>query len=159
MATGDILTVPGTLTAMTITLASLATSAAGVGRQSTLVDNTSVKAPAALVYCKVTTGTTPTANTSILVYLIRYDNSAFGDDGCGTSDAALTIINAQLLGSILNPATTSNTAYYGVFDTAPFGPLGPKWGVAIVHNTGVNLNSTGGNHVIEYIAYNPQVQS
>lgn len=141
----------GTVTALTITLASLATSTAGVGRQSTLVDNTSDLFTSALIYAKITVGTSPTANTPIYLYLVRYDNSAIADDIAGTSDAALTVKNASLLGIINCTATTSDQAYQAVFDTSALGPLGPKWGIAVVHSTGVNLNATGGNHVINYI--------
>lgn len=136
-----------TTTAFVITAASLANSTAGVGRQSTLI--TSNTARSAMINCKITTGTTPTANTLIYVYLIRGDGT-INDDNAGASDAALTVINAPLLGTILVPATTSNTAYYGVFDTKPFGSLGKTFGVAIVNSTGAALNSTAGNHVIEY---------
>jgi len=147
----------GTATAMTITLASLASSAAGVGRQSTTIDNSTVRAPRALVFVKVTVGTTPTANTLVRIYLIRSDGT-ITDDGAGASDAALTVINSPLLGTILVPAATSDTAYYGVFDTYDVGPLGPTWGVAVVQNTAVNLNATGGNHAIRYLTDIPEIQ-
>ena len=138
--------------AMTITLASLANSTAGVGRQSTLVDNTSNLYSSAQIAIKVTVGTTPTANSLIYVYLIRSDNSGtpIADDGAGASDAGLTVINAPLLGTILCSAATSNAAYYGVFDTKSLGSLGPKWGIALVNATGVALHVTAGNHVVEF---------
>lgn len=138
---------------MTITLGSLANSAAGVGRQSTLVDNTSNLYTSAQIALKITTGTTPTANSLIYVYLIRSDNNGTPiiDDGAGASDAGLTVVNAPLLGTILVPAATSNTAYYGVFDTKFLGSLGNKWGIAVVNNSGAALNSTGGNHVVEFV--------
>lgn len=137
----------------TITLASLANSTSGAGRQSTIIDNTSNLYTSAQVSLKITVGTTPTANSLIYVYLIRSNNdtTAIIDDGAGASDAALTVVNAPLLGTILCSAATSNTAYYGVFDTKALGSLGPKWGIAVVNSTGVALNATGGNHVASYI--------
>jgi hypothetical protein len=153
-----ILNALGSRTSFTITLASLASSTTGVGRQATLVDNTTTKAAAALVYLKITTGTTPTINKNVYVYLLRYDNSAIGDDSVGASDAAWTRVNAQLLGTIFVNSASSNIAYYGVFDTAFLGVLGPKWAIGIVHDTAVNLNSTEGNHLYAYIPYNPEVQ-
>jgi len=146
-------------TAMTITLASLANSTAGVGRQSVLVDNTTNLYLSAQVSCSITVGTTPTANSLIYVYLIRQDNNGtpIADDGAGTSDAGITIINAPLLGTILCSAATSNVAYKRIFDTSFLGTLPPKWGIAVVNSTGVALNSTGGNHVVSYIGYNATV--
>jgi len=142
-----------TIADFTITLASLGNSTTGVGRQSTLIDNTSNLYESALVSVMFTVGTTPTANTPILVYLIRSDNNGtpIADDGAGTSDAALTIKNANLIGTIINPAATSNTAYSGVFDTVSLGSLGPRWGIAIVNSTGVTANSTAGNFKASFI--------
>lgn len=133
--------------AFTITLASLANSTAGVGRQSTLV--TSNTAKSALIMVKFTVGTTPVANTLVYVYLIRGDGS-INDDNAGASDAGITIINSPLLGTILVPAATSNTAYYGMFDTKFLGSLGPTFGIAVVNSTNVTANSTGGNFTAEY---------
>lgn len=134
-------------TAMTITLASLANSTAGVGRQSTIITGNTARS--AIIACKITVGTTPVANSLIYVYLVRGDTS-IGDDGIGLSDAALTVVNAPLLGTILCSAATSNVAYYGIFDTKPLGSLGPDFGVAIVNSTNVALNSTAGNHLVDY---------
>lgn len=139
--------------AMTITLASLANSTAGVGRQSTLVDNSTNLYLSAIVSCNIEVGTTPTVNSVIYFYLLRSnaDGTPIADDNAGASDAALTVINAPLLGVLLVPATTSNTNYRRNFDTSPLGPLGPKWGIAVVNSSGAALNATGGNHVVSYI--------
>ena len=147
----------GSSTALTITIASLASSTTGVGRQSTIVDNTSTRYQKIILYCMITTGTTPTANRSIRFYLIRDDNDStnYRTDGAGASDAALTVKMAQPIGSLYIDAATSNLAYYGDFVIEN---PGPKWGVAIVHDTAVNLNATGGNHYIRYVGVNPEVQ-
>lgn len=137
----------GAATALTITLASLANSTAGVGRQSTLV--TSNTARSALIACKITMGTSPTANTLIYVYLIRGDGT-LNDDNAGATDAGLTVINAPLLGTILCSAVTSNVSYYGLFDTKFLGSLGPTFGIAVVNSSGAALNATGGNFTCEY---------
>lgn len=137
----------GTTTTFTITLASLASSTAGVGRQSTLV--TSNTAISALIAVKFTVGTTPTANSLIYVYLIRGDGT-LNDDNAGASDAGLTVINTPLLGTILCSAATSNVAYYGMFDTKFLGSLGKTFGIAIVNSTGATANATGGNFSAEY---------
>ena len=145
-----------TKASFTITLASLAS---GSARQSTLVTNTSPGYPAALIILKIQSGGTgPTAGAVYEVYLLRADETPTnGDDGLGASDAAITIENANLLGTIVVTNTT-NKNFYGVFDTAPLGPLGPKWGIAIKNSSGQALNATEGNHSKQYIYYNPQIQ-
>lgn len=143
---------------LTISLASIASSTTGVGRQSTLVDNTSNKYTSAMVYLKLETGgSAPTANSLIYVYLVRYDNNTVADDGAGTSDAALTVVNAPLLGTILVSTTGTNTFYYGCFDTSFLGPLGPKWGIAIVNSSGAALHGTEGNMLKNWIGRNLQL--
>lgn len=114
----------------TITLASFANGAA---RQSTMLTN-SDSAPAAMVYLKITSGgTAPTAGSIYEVYLLRGDDassSAYRSDGAGASNAAITIENAALLGTIVVTNTTDK-AFYGEFDTSPLGPLEPEWGIAV----------------------------
>lgn len=152
-----ILTQLQSLANFTITLASLAS---GSAEQSTLIANASPAFPAAIVYLIIESGTAPTAGQVYEIYLIRGDKTSsptYVSDGGGTSDAAITIVNAQLLGTIAVTAST-NTKFYGEFDTAPLGPLGPMWGIAVKNQSGQSLNSTEGNHTKEYIYYNPQVQ-
>lgn len=139
-----------TLGTMTITIGTLATSTVGVGRQSTLIDNTTVKAPSAQVAVRTTAGTS-TGTNLISVYLIRSDNSATADDNAGASDAAWTQLNAPLLGNIIVGAGT-NVAYEAVFDTTFLGHLGPQWGVGVVHNLGNPLNATAGSHLVTYVS-------
>lgn len=133
--------------AFTITLASLANSTAGVGRQSTLV--TGNTAPSALIGVKVKTGTSPTINTLIYVYLIRGDGT-LNDDAAGASDAGLTVVNAPLLGTILNNSASNGQTFTALFDTKFLGSLGPTFGIALVNSTGVALDSTGGSFTAEY---------
>lgn len=143
----------GTPTQLTITLASLASSTSGVGRQSTMVDNSSTRFERLHIQGKITTGTSPTASRTISIYLIRSDATR-RTDGAGASDAALTVITADLVYAV---ATTnvSDTAYQFAFVIeAP----GPEWGLAVVHDTAVNLNSTAGNHFLYYTGSNPEVQ-
>ena len=146
----------GTSTAMTITLASLATSTAGVGRQSTMVSNESTRYDKVHIYAKVTTGTSPTASKTITMYLLQGDDASSSNwrtDGAGASDAGLTVVNAKIL-DVVQTSSTSNTTYY--LEGIIYNP-GKEFGVAIVHNTGVNLNATGGNHEIRYVGENPQI--
>jgi hypothetical protein len=137
----------------TITLASLANAAA---RQSTMVSNSS-NYPAALIHLDIESGTNaPTVGTVYEVYLLRSDGTT-ADDNAGASDAAITIENSRLLGTIVVTAD-ANKHFYGVFDTAPLGPLGASWGIAIKNSSGQALHGTEGNHRKAYVYYVPEVQ-
>jgi len=63
--------------------------------------------------------------------------------------------------AILATNNTSDRTYHysGVSARAVFGgELPSKFVLFIVHNTGVNLNSTAGNHEFSYVGIYPQVQ-
>ena len=149
--------------ALTITLASLATSASLiVGRQSTIVSNTSTKYVDFLVSGQITVGTTPTVDKNILVYVfapLKAAGSTFSYPIATTtalteSDGAATFEAYQLNQLMLAPKpiqviATSDRAYsVAPFSVAQlFGGVCPlKWGLFVTHNTGVNLNATAGNH-------------
>lgn len=143
-------------TALTCTLASLAN---GSARQSTLITN-STDRPAALVFLRIKSGASaPTVGSTYEVYLLRGSGAGTDiiDDNAGASDAAITIENAPLLGTIVVTAT-ANKNFYGVFDTAPLGPLGTKWGIAVKNNSGQALSATEADHEKHFIAYVPEVQ-
>ena len=144
----------GASAALTITLAALPTSVAGVGQQSTLVDNSVTRYGLIHVWYKVTTGTTPTTAKTIQFYLLKDDGTGVATDGAGASDAAITIIAAPLVHAVGTDAT-SDKAYRGHFVIRD---PGTKWGIAVVHDTAVNLNATGGNHAIKWLGDNPEVQ-
>lgn len=141
--------------ALTVTLASLASSAAGVGRQSTLIDNTTNRYQRLFLYAKVKLGTSPSAGL-VTVYLIRDDGAGNRDDGAGASDAGLTVLNAVPVLSLATKASpaTGDVLQGSVLVEDP----GPKWAVAVVQNTGVALDSTGGNHAITWVGEVPQIQ-
>jgi hypothetical protein len=149
----------GTPTAMTITLASLASDATLVaGRASTALDQKdSLDAIDVLVGGKVTTGTSPTATRQIEIWAYAsYDDTEFSGSATG-SDANLTPDakeNLRPLHIIPTVATSDKTYKWGPFSIAQaFGGTMPvQFGIYIVHNTGVNLNSTGSNHEVVYTA-------
>lgn len=139
--------------ALTITLASLAD---GSARQSTLIDNTD-KAQLVTVYFDITTGTSPTANRTIEFYLIKGDNPAGSNirtDNAGASDAGITIDVAKLA-DVVQTDGTSDKHYRGSFQIQN---PGVEWGIAVKNNTGVALNSTGGNHKLQYVEENVEIQ-
>jgi hypothetical protein len=145
----------GTSTALTITLASLGNSA---GRQSTLVDNTANRYQDLILFVNVKTANSPNANSIIEVYLIRSDNDGteHRDDGAGTADAALTPLNAQLVGALRSSGApgTGETLKGSFLVHRP----GPEWGVAVYNRTGQTLDATGTNHWARYVGLNPEVQ-
>lgn len=142
--------------AFTLSLASLAD---GSARQSTMIANSTGR-PGAIVYLAIKSGGTgPTAGAVYEVYLLRGDSDAspIQNDAAGASDAAITIENAPLLGTIVL-TNTANKLFYGVFDTAPLGPLGPVWGIAVKNSSGQALHATEGDHLKHYVYYVPEVQ-
>lgn len=147
----------GTPTAMTITIVGLASDTNLVaGRESTALDNSAtLDAIDVMVGGKFTTGTTPTTGRQIEVWAYGcYDGTEFSGSATG-SDANLTPdekTNMRLL-TIIPTVATSDKAYkWGPFSIAQaFGGSMPvKFGVFVVHNTGVNPNGTGGNHEVVY---------
>lgn len=144
-----------TITISPENVASSATFVAGV--ESNVQDNTSNKDQDVLVGGTWTAGTTPTVNTQVLIYVgaIRDDAPVYPDVFDGTASAE-TLTSAGVgagflkLAAVLTvDATTSNRVYDCLFSVAQLfgGVMPPKWFLFITHNTGVNSNSTAGNHV------------
>lgn len=146
-------------TTITIAPENVASSAAFVaGVESAVYDNTSNLDVDVLIAGRWTCGTTPTVNTlcNVYVFAIRDDTPTYPDVMDGTSSAE-TVTSAgvgagflKLLGSLVIDSTTSDRAYdFGPASVAAaFGGVLPsKFGLFISHNSGVNSNSTAGNHV------------
>lgn len=135
----------------------------GAAVQSDMIDNddsASERRGAALLYFRVRSGAVaPDAGAIYEFYLLRGDaeTPTYRTDNAGASAAAITIENATLVGTIVVTAST-NKDFYGDFDTAPLGPLGPEWGVAFKNESGQTTNSTAGNHIKEYSRYLPEIQ-
>ena len=144
----------GTPTAITMTLAALASDANLVaGRASAAVDNTTELAVDYVLGGKITLGTTPVVSRQIEIWLYgRYDGVEYSGGATG-SDANLTPDDKtclELVKIIPTIATSNKTYHWGVRSVAAcFGGIIPdKWGVYIVHNTNVALNATGTNHEV-----------
>lgn len=148
----------GSSAALTITLASLASDTNLLaGRESTAIDNTSNLYLDYLLSGKVTTGSSPTTGRSIDIYVYALMEDSTYPDVLTGADSSKTITNAQVRDSSLVLATsmatiaTSDISYYfaPVSIAALYGgSLPKKFGVFVVHNTAVNLNSTGSNQAI-----------
>lgn len=137
----EILAKPKTVVEPTISLASIGNAA---GRISAVIDNTATKAGRGYLGIKVKTGTTPTANNTIRVYLIRQtaeaNNVKGGGGALGDIDAAVTAepVNAELVMVITNTAT-SDTEYSEV--VMVYDP-GPKFSIVVWNGSGAALHAT-----------------
>lgn len=151
----------GTTTALTLTVASLATDTSLLaGRESDLVDNSSNNYLDFLVAGKISVGTTPTSNTAIEVWAWgAHDASAYPDTITGADSNRSLTARTIVVGTMrpvqilsVDSATSNRGYYFGPVSLASlFGGVAPlKWGIWLVHNTAVALNSTGGNHYIKY---------
>jgi len=148
-------------TALTITLASLATSSTLlVGRESTAISNASDLYLDALVSGQIMTGTSPTAG-QIEVYVYGYtkivSSTPTYPNPCTGSDAAITLTAETKMRLYLADSMTTNATSNVAYGIKPFGVaqffgniLPARWGIVVVHNTAVNLNSTSTNHYIHY---------
>jgi len=148
----------GTASDATITLASLASDTNLLaGRESTAIDNTSGLNLDFLISGKVTTGTSPTAAKQIEVWAVgSWDGTNWPDVFDGT-DSAETVTSVDIKNAICRNVTimatsaTSNVAYFfGPVSLATVfgGVVPPKVVIFVVHNTGVALNATSGNHQV-----------
>ena len=143
---------------LTITLASLASDTNLLtGRESATIDNTTNLYLDILVSGKITAGTSPTAARSIEVWAVgSWDGTNWPDVFDGT-ESAETITSADIKASVcryvaaMATANTSDRTYhFGPVSLASAfgGTLPPKVVLFVTHSTGVNLNSTAGNHQI-----------
>jgi hypothetical protein len=158
MAAGDVTLKRGTSSALTITLASLGTSASRTGGRESAAVATAEPAVDYLVGGKITTGTSPTVSKQIdvWIYAAVEDDPIYPDVFDGT-DSAETVTSEnvrnaalRLLATIMVDATSDLTYWFGPCSVAALygGVLPTHWGVFVTHDTAVNLNSTGGNHAI-----------
>jgi hypothetical protein len=147
--------------AITITLASMATSATNiVGRESTAISNATNNYVDVLVSGQVMTGSATLTAGTIEVWLyaqlkVASSTPTYPSPVTG-SDAAITFVNETKLAMVLLDAvstnTTANTPYaIGPISVAELiGEVPERWGVCVMHNTGQNLNATAGNHWLHY---------
>jgi hypothetical protein len=148
----------GTASDLTITLASMATDTNLLtGRESATIDNSANLFLDYLISGKITAGTSPTAARSIEVWAVgSWDGTSWPDVFDGT-ESAETITSADIKSSICRfvaamatANTTDRTYHFGPVSLAAAfgGVLPPKVVLFVTHSTGVNLNSTAGNHQI-----------
>jgi hypothetical protein len=139
----------GVPTSITCTINSLANSAT-VGRQSTVIDNSSNLYVDALVLVSITNPSSGQASpNSVYVYLFGSPDGTYytQDDGAmGASDAAYTVNSpSNLKGPFAMYCPTASKVYNEMFSVASFfgGVMPYKWGIVVVNNTGATLASSG----------------
>lgn len=149
----------GSPTAITCTVDSLASDTNLLaGRESTGIDvqNSSNLWKDVLLGGYVSTGTSPTTARVIELWVVpAYSNSypsVFdGTDSNETVTSRDILAGCARLAWAVTTSNTSNEAYYfsGVSVAALFGGVMPRYfSVFVVHNTGVNLNSS--THSLNY---------
>jgi len=149
-------------TPLTITLASLATSATFlIGRESAAIVNTSDLYIDGRITVAITTGTSaPTVDTEIRVYGVQaLDDTPTWPDTMTGSDAGCTVTNAYILDSAFIllgvTAVSASTAVDYPIRTLTlaeaFGFVPKRFSVFVSHNTGQNLHATGSLHSLAYI--------
>lgn len=150
----------GSSTTITCSIASLASSSSKLsGYESTAVDNTTNLYLDALVSGKITVGTSPTAGKSIevWVYSSMDDTPTYPDVFDGTDSAETVTSDGVKFGALkllkaFSTESTSDRSYPFENESIArlFGYMPKYWGLFVTHDTGVNLNSTSGNHFFKY---------
>ena len=119
--------------AVTITLASLANASSAV---SSAIDNSTNKYVSAIVRVKVKSNAAGTSATGLVnVYVVRSTDG--GTDYSDNTD--------ELIGTI--PVVANATTYARAFRVDI---LGTHWKIAVENRSGAALDSTGGNHEVEF---------
>jgi hypothetical protein len=157
----------GSKTTLTCAVASLASDTNLLtGIESSVIDNTTDGFTDIIISGKVTTGTNPTNSTRIEVWAIAWDGANWPDVFDGTTSGE-TITSSDIKNAIckniasMSTNNTSDRTYHfsGVSLRGAFGGCLPsKVVLFVVHNTGVALNATAGNHEFSYIGEYPQIQ-
>jgi len=150
---GDIKTKYGSSSkaALTITLHSLAATTGTTGRESTAVDNSSNLYLDALVMVTVKLPNSGTIGAkkmcSVYAYGALEAASPTWPDKVTASDAAITLTDPtqlRLIGVVSCPAINDTYKSEPMSVAAAFGGiLPPQWGIVVLNQTNVALDSTG----------------
>ena len=163
MADNEIRTKLDALTSFDIDLDDVAD---GSGESSDFVDNnaTAERRGAFLSYWEIASDNAATPDNGAIyeIYLLRADadpasGATYRTDNAGATKGAITIENATLMGTIVVTANTSKT-FYGDFDSAPMGPIGFAFAVAMQNESGATTSGTAANHSASYALYLPEIE-
>ena len=146
------------IVAATITLASLGNSTTA-GRQSTVIDNTSIGAADFHVKGHIKCGTNTSGNL-IEIYAFGWEDDApTWPDVLGASDAAVTFTTRELLlqsmvllDALVCDGSASRVNYLRPTSVASrFGGFVPgKWGICVINSSGGTISATSGDHALFY---------
>lgn len=139
----DLKSAYGAATAITVTLASLAS---GSGRASAVVANGTDKFLDALVRLTVAGAAGTTGTVDVYAYAGLGDGTY--TDVVGGTDAAATRRNAVWLGSIQMAASVTVVSQLMSVAAAFGGRLPSQWGIIVVNNSGAALAGSG--HAASY---------
>jgi hypothetical protein len=152
----------GTSTAITVTLASLASSSTA-GRSCAAVDNGTNLFDDALVTIAVKTSASALANDKACYIYVYGSEDGTAYDGSsaeaeGTNVAVTFDSPTNLKGPVVLACPASSVTYKTTFSVASmFGGVMPrKWGFVLQNYTGQALDSTEGNHQKTYTGINYQ---
>lgn len=143
----------GTSTAITITLASLADSAA---RESTAIDNSSTLYDDIIVQVKFKLQTgTPGNAKAVMIYAAGSEDGTKWTDNATGSDAAVTMrspTNFRTLDTVLTPDSGGLTYVSNPVGLAAFfgGVLPRKVNIVVSNLTNVTFSATAGDHAATY---------
>lgn len=142
----------GSTTAITITLASLASAAY---QQAAGVDNTTNLYLDAIVTGKIKTGAAGVSTTgTVSLYFAGYDGTQYANNASGSNAAFTPDLQGNLLPICTIGATANATTYYFptiyVASAAGLLCLPQKWTLILLNNTGGAFDATGANFVLEY---------
>ncbi len=133
--------------AVTLDPASLATGGAKQSEQIDAADHLGL--PRFRFNAQIKTGAVaPTANTTIEFYLARTlgdtESGEVSEDNAGADEAAITVSQSKLVGTIVVSADANET-YYASFDV---GVVPKKFALIIKNNIGQTLSATAADHKI-----------
>lgn len=139
-----------TVAAMTITTASIAD---GNGRIATGVDNSTDEYQKIHLYCRLETGTTPTADSRVNFYFYREDDHAteYVSDGQTLTDGSLSVTPSpptQFIGAMISDGTSDTRLY---LDTVVHDPGPGRWSVGFMNETGATLSTTEADGFIHWV--------
>lgn len=156
MATSKEMPLESAITAMTITLASMATANCRTG---TAVDNSSNRYRVVWISASVKSQGTPAANTVVELWGLRSNaDSTPIPDGGYADDTAYSLVLRPRGGVFLGYLEADGSATPTVKNTVKFVDPGVKWNILIINSLGQTLDATGGNHVVSWRGENPEQQ-